>query len=69
MAGMGSANDGYGFQVGSQNSTRTHTHENPTRIPAGYMIPVVQHYLALTDEEKKGLLGMQQTEMKNEEDF
>jgi hypothetical protein len=25
--------------------------------------------LALTDEEKKGLLGMQQTEMKNEEDF
>ena len=25
--------------------------------------------MALTDEEKKGLLGIQQTEMKNEEDF
>ena len=25
--------------------------------------------MALTDEEKKGLLGIQQTEMKSEEDF
>ena len=25
--------------------------------------------MALTDEEKKGLLGLQQTEMKEEEDF
>jgi hypothetical protein len=36
-------NDGYGFHVGNQISTLTHTRENPTCIPAGYMISVVHH--------------------------
>ena len=41
----GSGPHGYGFHVGTQISTRTPTRENPTRVPAGYTIPAVQHYL------------------------
>ena len=35
---------GYGFLAGTKISTRTLTRENPTREPAGYMIPAVPHY-------------------------
>ena len=34
---------GYGFPAGTKISTRTLTRENPTREPAGYMIPAVPH--------------------------
>jgi hypothetical protein len=34
---------GYGFQAGSQLETRTHTRENPTRVPARYHVPAVLH--------------------------
>ena len=34
---------GYGFLAGTEIGTRTRTRENPTRVPAGYIIPAVQH--------------------------
>ena len=43
IGGYGFRNNGSGFLVGNRISTRTHTRANPTRVPGGYVIPVVKH--------------------------
>ena len=52
----GRGTHGSGFQTGNQIGTQTPTRGDPTRVPAGYLVPAVQHYLEV------GILGLKMTD-------